>query len=29
MEHSVHIGAEKFIKGVAPTTANITLQKVR
>jgi len=29
MEHSVHLGAEKFIKGVAPSTGRAILQKVR
>jgi len=29
MEHSVHLGAEKFVKGVSPTASNAILQKVR
>jgi hypothetical protein len=29
MEHSVHLGAEKFVKGVAPTTGHAILKKVR
>jgi hypothetical protein len=28
MEHSVHLGAEKFVKGVLPTASNAILQKV-
>lgn len=29
MEHSVHLGAHHFIKGVSPTTGSIVLKKVR
>jgi hypothetical protein len=29
MEHSVHLGAEKFVKGVAPTTGHSILKKVQ
>jgi hypothetical protein len=28
MEHAVHLGAKKFIKGVAPTTGHAILWKV-
>jgi hypothetical protein len=29
MEHCVHLGAEKFVKGVAPTTGHAILKKVQ
>jgi hypothetical protein len=28
MEHSMHLGAEKFVKGVAPTAGRSILKKV-
>ena len=29
MEHAVHLGAEKFVKGVSPTAGSAILRKVR
>ena len=29
MEHSMHLGAEKFVKGVAPTAGRSILKKVQ
>lgn len=29
MEHAVHLGSEKFVKGVSPTAGNAILRKVR
>ena len=29
MEHAVHLGSEKFVKGVSPTARNAILRKVQ
>jgi hypothetical protein len=29
MEHAVHLGSEKFVKGVSPTAGNTILRKVQ
>ena len=29
MEHAVHLGSEKFVKGVSPTAGSAILRKVR
>jgi len=29
MEHAVHLGSEKFVKGVSPTAGNVILRKVQ
>ena len=29
MEHTVHLGSEKFIKGVSPTAGSVILRKVQ
>ena len=29
MEHAMHLGSEKFVKGVSPTTGSTILRKVQ